>query len=257
MSTNQIDATGAAAPVAKRVETRRIHHDDEFVDHYEWMRDKSDPEVIAHLEAENAHVEEVTAYQEPLRQRIFEEIKSRTKETDLSVPLRRDGWWYYGRSFEGKQYARALPVPDRRTRRLGPAGLRRAHRHPGRADPARREHRSRRPRLSSRSAPAVSARTATSSPIRSTSRATSDTPCSSRTYAPVSTTRTASPASAWVSPGPRTAPPSTTPPSTRPGVPTRSGAITWAWRVPPNRSSPSLTNDSGWPSAAPGATPTW
>lgn len=105
MSTNQIDATGAAAPVAKRVETRRIHHDDEFVDHYEWMRDKSDPEVIAHLEAENAHVEEVTAYQEPLRQKIFEEIKSRTKETDLSVPLRRNGWWYYGRSFEGKQYA--------------------------------------------------------------------------------------------------------------------------------------------------------
>ncbi len=94
-----------AAPVAKRIDTRRVHHDDEFVDPYEWMRDKSDPEVIAHLEAENAHVEEVTSYQEPLRQKIFDEIKSRTKETDLSVPLRRGDWWYYGRSFEGKQYA--------------------------------------------------------------------------------------------------------------------------------------------------------
>ncbi|MGV0992364.1 MAG: S9 family peptidase [Mycobacterium sp.] len=92
------------SPVPKRVETKRVHHDDVFVDHYEWMRDKSDPEVIAHLEAENAHVEEETAYQEPLRQKIFEEIKARTKETDLSVPVRRDDWWYYGRSFEGKQY---------------------------------------------------------------------------------------------------------------------------------------------------------
>ena len=92
------------APSPKRVDTQRSHHDDIFIDHYEWMRDKSDPEVIAHLEAENAHVEAETADQEPLRQRIFDEIKERTKETDLSVPLRRGAWWYYGRSFEGKQY---------------------------------------------------------------------------------------------------------------------------------------------------------
>lgn len=88
------------APVPKRVEMRREHHDDVFIDHYEWMRDKSDPEVIAHLEAENAHVEDETSYQEPLRQQIFDEIKARTKETDLSVPIRRGEWWYYGRSFE-------------------------------------------------------------------------------------------------------------------------------------------------------------
>jgi oligopeptidase B len=93
-----------AAPVAKRIETTRLRHGDEFTDPYEWLRDKSDPEVLAHLTAENAHVEEVTADQEPLRQKIFDEIKARTKETDLSVPLRRGDWWYYGRSFEGKQY---------------------------------------------------------------------------------------------------------------------------------------------------------
>jgi oligopeptidase B len=92
------------APVAKRVDTRRVHHDDVFVDPYEWLRDKSDPEVIAHLEAENAHVDQQTAYLEPLQQRIFDEIKARTKETDLSVPTRRGDWWYYARSFEGKQY---------------------------------------------------------------------------------------------------------------------------------------------------------
>ncbi|MGW0159605.1 S9 family peptidase [Mycobacterium sp. NPDC003323] len=93
-----------SAPVAKRVERRREHHGDVFVDHYEWLRDKENPEVIAHLEAENAHTEAVTAPLAPLRQRIFDEIKARTKETDLSVPTRRDNWWYYARSFEGKQY---------------------------------------------------------------------------------------------------------------------------------------------------------
>jgi len=71
------------APTPRRIDTRRVHHGDLFVDPYEWMRDKSDPEVIAHLEAENAYVEAQTAYQEPLRQQIFDEIKSRTKETDL------------------------------------------------------------------------------------------------------------------------------------------------------------------------------
>ncbi|MCV7260941.1 S9 family peptidase [Mycobacterium shimoidei] len=91
-------------PVAKRVEHRREFHGDVFVDPYEWLRDKSDPEVIAYLEAENAYAEQSTAQLEPLRQRIFDEIKARTKETDLSVPIRRGAWWYYARSFEGKQY---------------------------------------------------------------------------------------------------------------------------------------------------------
>jgi len=111
-----MSSTQSAAPTPKRVDAERVHHDDVFLDPYEWMRDKFDPEVIAHLEAENTHVDEVTAYQEPLRQRIFDEIKARTKETDLSVPLRRGDWWYYGRSLEGKQYGvhcrRPISGPD-------------------------------------------------------------------------------------------------------------------------------------------------
>ncbi|VEG38711.1 oligopeptidase B [Mycolicibacterium flavescens] len=104
------DACGAnqqmmKPPVAKRVDTRREHHGDVFLDPYEWLRDKTSPEVIAHLEAENAYTEHVTEHLASLRQAIFDEIKARTKETDLSVPTRRDAWWYYGRSFEGKQYS--------------------------------------------------------------------------------------------------------------------------------------------------------
>ncbi|NOP95009.1 MULTISPECIES: S9 family peptidase [Mycolicibacterium] len=92
-------------PIAKRGNHRRGHHGDVFIDPYEWLRDKDNPEVIAHLEAENAYTDAATAHLEPLRQKIFDEIKARTKETDLSVPMRRNGWWYYARSFEGKQYA--------------------------------------------------------------------------------------------------------------------------------------------------------
>jgi oligopeptidase B len=95
---------GAVPPVAKRVQSRREHHGDVFIDPYEWLRDKANPEVIAHLEAENAYVDQMTAHLEPLRQQIFGEIKSRTKETDLSVPTRQGQWWYYARTYEGKQY---------------------------------------------------------------------------------------------------------------------------------------------------------
>jgi oligopeptidase B len=95
----------ATPPSAKRVDHRREYHGDVFNDPYEWMRDKSDPDVIAYLEAENSYTEQITDHLAPLRQKIFDEIKARTKETDLSVPARRDQWWYYSRSFEGKQYS--------------------------------------------------------------------------------------------------------------------------------------------------------
>jgi oligopeptidase B len=100
-------------PVAKRVDTRREFHGDVFVDPYEWLRDKSDPEVLAYLEAENAYTDAATDHLEPLRQKIFDEIKARTKETDLSVPTRRGDYWYYGRSFEGKQYGVHCRCPVR------------------------------------------------------------------------------------------------------------------------------------------------
>jgi Protease II len=81
------------------------------IDNYEWLRDKTDPEVIAHLTAENTFAEGSTAHLAPLRERIFEEIRSRTKETDLSVPVRERDWWYYSRSFQGKQYAAHCRAP--------------------------------------------------------------------------------------------------------------------------------------------------
>lgn len=68
------------------------------------MRDADDPAVLAHLEAENAHTEAVTAPLEGLRERLFGEFKARIKETDLSVPVEKDGWSYYSKTIEGLPY---------------------------------------------------------------------------------------------------------------------------------------------------------
>ncbi|MGJ9412542.1 S9 family peptidase [Aeromicrobium sp. CF4.19] len=92
-------------PVAPRRHHVRSHHGDEFVDEYEWLRDKDDAQTLAHLEAENTWAEQRTAHLADLRSTIFEEIRSRTQETDLSLPVRRGGWWYYNRTVEGQQYA--------------------------------------------------------------------------------------------------------------------------------------------------------
>jgi oligopeptidase B len=75
------------------------------MDDYAWLADKANPETIAYLEAQNAYTEALTAGQAGLRGQIFDEIKARTKETDLSVPARKGGWWYYIRTVEGQQYA--------------------------------------------------------------------------------------------------------------------------------------------------------
>ncbi|MFS0866810.1 S9 family peptidase [Microbacterium sp. 179-B 1A2 NHS] len=91
-------------PVADARPSTRTHHGDTVEDRYEWLRDKEDAEVIAHLEAENAYTAQRTDHLESLRERIFEEIKDRTLETDLSVPSRRGDWWYYGRTVAGQQY---------------------------------------------------------------------------------------------------------------------------------------------------------
>ncbi len=94
----------SSPPVAERKDTVRSHHGDAFTDPYEWLRGKDDEQVLAHLRAENAYTAARTSHLASLREQVFSEIKGRTQETDLSVPVRRGTWWYYGRTVEGKQY---------------------------------------------------------------------------------------------------------------------------------------------------------
>ena len=94
----------AAPPVAKQVPHTRTFHGREFVDNYEWLREKDSPEVRQHLEAENAWTVQQTAHLKPLQDRLFEEVKARVQETDMSLPVRSGGWWYFSRTEEGKSY---------------------------------------------------------------------------------------------------------------------------------------------------------
>jgi oligopeptidase B len=94
----------AAAPTARRVPVERTHHGDTVVDEYAWLADPADPATIEYLTAENAYTEAATAHLAPLRETLFGEIKRRTQETDLSVPVRRGGFWYYTRTVAGQQY---------------------------------------------------------------------------------------------------------------------------------------------------------
>jgi oligopeptidase B len=116
------DPTTPQPPTADRRPHLRTHHGDTVTDHYEWLRDKEDPEVIAHLEAENRYTEARTAHLADLADAVFGEIKARTQETDLSVPSyasHRGGgaYWYYSRTLEGSEYPIFCRVeaPDRGT----------------------------------------------------------------------------------------------------------------------------------------------
>ncbi len=98
------DLKPSPVPVAKRAPSERTHHGDTVVDEYAWLAAKDDPATIAYLTAENAYAEACTAHLERLRATLFEETRRRTQETDLSVPSRKGGYWYYTRTVEGQQY---------------------------------------------------------------------------------------------------------------------------------------------------------
>lgn len=92
-------------PTARRDPSTREHHGDRFEDPYAWMADRDSEELRELLVAENAYATERTEHLRPLAEQVFEEFRSRIEETDLSVPVRHDRWWYYSRTVEGEQYA--------------------------------------------------------------------------------------------------------------------------------------------------------
>jgi oligopeptidase B len=99
-----LDRAAATPPVAPvRPHSSRIHGR-ERVDDYFWLREKHDPEVTRYLEAENAYANAVMEPTEELQTRLYDEMLSHIKQTDLSVPYRLGDYLYYGRTEEGKQY---------------------------------------------------------------------------------------------------------------------------------------------------------
>jgi len=108
--TDQPSTPSTQPPRAPKHPVTRTFHGREVVDNYEWLRDKESPETRAYLGAENAHTEARTANLGPLTDEIYGEIRSRIKETDMSVPQRQGDWWYYGRTVEGKDYGLSCRV---------------------------------------------------------------------------------------------------------------------------------------------------
>src|ERR1041385_6523647 len=82
----QAQPTGPQPPVAKQVAKITELHGEKLVDHYYWLRQKKDPEVIKHLEAENAYTAAVMKPTESLQAKLYKEFLSRIQQTDLSVP---------------------------------------------------------------------------------------------------------------------------------------------------------------------------
>jgi oligopeptidase B len=99
-------------PLAERRPVVQEIHGDRRVDELAWLRDRRDPAVIAHLEAENAYTEEMTAHTAELRERLFSEIVARIQQTDTGAPVAHGPWLYYTRTEEGRQY----PILCRRAR---------------------------------------------------------------------------------------------------------------------------------------------
>jgi len=91
-------------PVALRKPKAITRHGDRRVDPYFWLREKSNPDVTAYLDAENRYTEEVMKPLEGFREKLYQEMLARIQETDESVPYRRAGYWYYLREVEGLQY---------------------------------------------------------------------------------------------------------------------------------------------------------
>lgn len=99
--------TDMKPPVAKKEPKVLKIHGYEITDNYAWLRDRSDkkdPEIIKYLEENNAYTESFVGKHAGFVDKLYKEMLGRIKQTDLSVPYRRGGWWYFTRTEEGKQY---------------------------------------------------------------------------------------------------------------------------------------------------------
>lgn len=96
--------TALTPPIAKKIPKTVTAHGEERVDDYGWLREKTSPETRSYLEAENAYADAVTKPVEAFGKALYDEMLGRIKQTDINVPYRKGGWFYYTRTEQGKQY---------------------------------------------------------------------------------------------------------------------------------------------------------
>src|SRR5687768_9731384 len=91
-------------PTAPKRPYTITQHGQTRIDNYYWMRDRTDPEVLKYLHAENDYLEEIMGHTKPIQATLYTEMKGRLKETDSTVPEKRGEYFYYSRTEEGRQY---------------------------------------------------------------------------------------------------------------------------------------------------------
>lgn len=91
-------------PVAKIIPKELVTHGHSRIDNYYWLNERENPEVIAYLEAENEYAEKTLEHTKALQQKLYDEMVGRIKQTDMSVPYKDNGYYYYTRYEEGKEY---------------------------------------------------------------------------------------------------------------------------------------------------------
>src|SRR6266516_6246448 len=97
-------STTPQPPMAEKKPKETKIHGDTLVDDYFWLREKSNPRVIEHLKAEDAYAEAMMKPTAPLQEKLYKEMLSHIKQTDVNVPYRWGAYFYYTRTEEGKQY---------------------------------------------------------------------------------------------------------------------------------------------------------
>ena len=100
----QASSENVLPPVARIIPRSDTVHGDVRVDDYYWLRDRENPEVLDYLKAENEYTSAMMTHTVPLQNKLYKEMLSRIKETDLSVPVQVDSYYYYSRTEEAKQY---------------------------------------------------------------------------------------------------------------------------------------------------------
>jgi len=103
-SCNNMKHQNPKPPKAAKIKKELVAHGHTRVDNYYWLNDREDPNVISYLEEENAYTEAVMKHTEEFQEKLFDEIVGRIKQTDESVPYKRNGYFYYTRYEEGKEY---------------------------------------------------------------------------------------------------------------------------------------------------------
>lgn len=102
--TPSINEDTVKPPQAPQIPTSLEKHGHIRIDHYYWLKDRDNPDVLAYLKAENEYADVMMAGSKKFEEHLFEEIKGRIKPSDLSVPYKLDDYFYYTRFEEGKEY---------------------------------------------------------------------------------------------------------------------------------------------------------